>query len=48
MGMEDRIKKLSKKLTGSTKEKAEKIQQMLLWDINSHVPLQFIIDNMEK
>ena len=46
--MEDRIKKLSKELNGTLEEKAKKIQQMLLWDTNNQVPLQFIIKHMEK
>lgn len=47
--MEDRIKELSKKVTGdSTKEKAKKIQEILLWDTNNQVPLTFIIENMEE
>jgi hypothetical protein len=45
--MEERIKELAKGKTGSKKEIAKEIQRQLLWDTNNHIPLTFIIENLE-
>lgn len=45
--MEERIKELAKGKIGSKEKIAKEIQRQLLWDTNNHVPLTFILENLE-